>query len=85
MSYDGGVVSGCRATDPRRERARVVHEAALTLTLTLTHATRAAEAVDVAVRDAHAQEVQPEYDSYNRVATLGNSMWACTHLGRTAG
>jgi len=35
---------------------------------------RAAEAVDVAVRDAHAQEIQPEYDSYNRVATLSNSM-----------
>ena len=35
---------------------------------------RAAEAVDVAVREAHAEETQPEYDAYHRVATLSNSM-----------
>ena len=35
---------------------------------------RAAEAVDVAVRAAHAEETQPEYDAYHRVATLSNSM-----------
>ena len=37
---------------------------------------RAAEAIDVAVREAHAQESQPEYDAYHRVATLSNSMGA---------
>ena len=29
---------------------------------------RAAQAVDVAVRDAHAQEVQPEVDAYMRAS-----------------
>ena len=35
---------------------------------------RAAQAVDAAVRDAHAQETQPEIDAYARVSSLSNSM-----------
>jgi hypothetical protein len=35
---------------------------------------RAAQAVDAAVRDAHAQEAQPEVDAYARVSSLSNSM-----------
>ena len=33
-----------------------------------------AQAVDAAVRDAHAQEAQPEVDAYARVSSLSNSM-----------
>ena len=37
---------------------------------------QAAQAVDSAVRGAHAQEVQPEIDAYDRVTTLSHSMTA---------
>ena len=41
--------------------------------------------VDVAVRDAHAQEIQPEYMIRTTASPLSVTQWACTHLGRTAG
>jgi hypothetical protein len=40
---------------------------------------------DVAVRDAHAQEIQPEYMIRTTASPLSVTRWACTHLGRTAG